>query len=71
MTIAPIDLRAELRLVRKNFDQHLADTLRERTDLTLTQIAKQFCVSNAVIRRVIKEFSIRRRRAGRKLEQTR
>jgi transcription initiation factor IIE alpha subunit len=61
MTIAPIDLPAELRRVRKNFDQELANTLRERTDLTLTQIAKQFCVSNKVIRRVIKDFSIKPR----------
>jgi hypothetical protein len=71
MKIAPIDLRAEIGRVRKNFDQELANTLRERTELTLAQIAKQFGVNNKVIRRVTKEFGIKRRKVSANSEQAR
>ena len=69
MLTGSMDLPAELRRVRKNFDQELARTLQERTDLTLREIAEQFGVSNKVIQRVTREFGIKPRRARANGEQ--
>jgi len=57
-----IDLPAELRRVRASFDRQLAEVLCSRMDLTQSQIAEQFGVSDKVIRRVSKQFKISRRR---------
>lgn len=61
MGIEKIDLPAELQRVRAAFDKQLADTLLGRTDLTHAQIEKEFGISNKVIRRVSRQFNIRRR----------
>jgi len=66
MGIERIDLPAELERVRAEFDRQLADALLRRTDLTHAQIEKQFGISNKVIRRVSRQFKIRRRRTGKR-----
>jgi predicted transcriptional regulator len=66
MKIEPINLRARVEQVRLSFDAQLAELLAGRPDLSQDEIGKQFGVSQSVIRRVMKKFSISARRPGRK-----
>jgi uncharacterized protein YerC len=53
-----ISLKNTLKTARLSFDARLAEVLIARPDLTYTQIEKEFGISETVIRRVIKQFSI-------------
>jgi transcription initiation factor IIE alpha subunit len=69
MQIEPIDLRARIEQVRLGFDTRLAEVLLGRPDLSQDEIAKQFGVSQNVIRRVMKQFNISARKRGPKRRQ--
>jgi transcription initiation factor IIE alpha subunit len=69
LKIEPIDLRARIEQVRLRFDTRLADVLLGRPDLSQDEIAKQFGVSQNVIRRVMKQFNIGARKRGPKSAQ--
>jgi hypothetical protein len=59
-----ISLKNTLKTARLSFDARLAEVLIARPDLTYTQIEKEFGISETVIRRVIKQFSIGARKRG-------
>ena len=64
-----INLKDTLKTARLQFDTRLAEVLIGRPDLSYTQIEKEFGISETVIRRVMKQFSIRARKRGPKLRQ--
>lgn len=59
-----ITLRNTLKTARLSFDARLAEVLIARHDLSYTDIGKEFGISETVIRRVMKQFSIGARRRG-------
>ena len=59
-----ISLKDTLKTARLQFDTRLAEVLIGRPDLSYTQIEKDFGISETVIRRVIKQFSIGARKRG-------
>jgi hypothetical protein len=63
-SIEQINLREKLDQVRRIFDGELAAVVRGRPDLSHAGVKQRFGVSEKVIRRVIKEFSIGTRRRG-------
>jgi hypothetical protein len=69
MAIEHVNLKEKLDQVRLSFDTQLAEVLQNRPDLTQAQIKKEFGVSDAVIRRVMKQFNISSRRGGHKTRQ--
>jgi hypothetical protein len=62
--IEPINLRARIEWVRLRFDTQVAEALLGRPDLSQTEIAMQFGISQNVIRRVIRQFNISARKRG-------
>lgn len=68
VNIDSIDLPAELRRVRADFDRQLAEALRNRTHFTHAQIASEFGISTKVVRRVSRQFNISRRRSTKPLK---
>jgi predicted transcriptional regulator len=69
MQIEQINLRDRLKQVRHTFDAQLAEVLVSRSELSQAQIGKQFGISQKVIRRVMKQFSIGARKRGPKRTQ--
>ena len=59
-----ISLKNTLKTARLSFDARLAEVLIARPDLSYTNIGKEFGVSETVIRRVMKQFSIGARKRG-------
>ena len=59
-----ISLKNTLKTARLSFDARLAEVLIARPDLSYTQIEKDFGISETVIRRVMKQFSIGVRKRG-------
>ena len=59
-----ISLKDTLKTARLQFDTRLAEVLIARPDLSYTQIEKDFGISETVIRRVMKQFSIGARKRG-------
>jgi len=59
-----ISLKNTLKTARLSFDARLAEMLIARPDLSYTNIGKEFGVSETVIRRVMKQFSIGARKRG-------
>jgi transposase-like protein len=59
-----ISLKDTLISARLDFDSRLAKVLVSRPDLSYSEIEKQFGISETVIRRVMKQFSIGARKRG-------
>lgn len=59
-----ISLKNTLKTARLSFDARLAAVLIARPDLSYEQIGKDFGVSETVIRRVMKQYSIGLRKRG-------
>lgn len=59
-----LSLKNTLKTVRLSFDARLAEVLIARPDLPYAQIQKEFGISETVIRRVMKQFSIGARKRG-------
>ena len=59
-----ISLKDTLKTARLDFDNRLAKVLIARPDLSYTEIEKDFGISETVIRRVMKQFSIGARKRG-------
>ena len=59
-----ISLKNTLKTARLSFDARLAEVLIARPDLSYNQIEKDFGISETVIRRVMKQFSIGGRKRG-------
>jgi transposase len=59
-----ISLKDTLKTARLQFDAQLAAVLIARLDLNYNQIEKEFGISETVIRRVMKQFSIVGRKRG-------
>jgi hypothetical protein len=59
-----ISLKDTLKTARLQFDTRLAEVLIARPDLSYTEIEKDFGISETVIRRVMKQFSIGVRKRG-------
>lgn len=59
-----ISLKDTLKTARLGFDARLAEVLIGRPDLSYTEIEKDFGISETVIRRVMKQFSIGARKRG-------
>ena len=59
-----ISLKDTLKTARLSFDARLAEVLIARLDLNYNQIEKEFGISETVIRRVMKQFSIGGRKTG-------
>ena len=59
-----ISLKDTLKTARLQFDAQLAAVLIARLDLNYNQIEKEFGISETVIRRVMKQFSIGARKSG-------
>lgn len=57
-------LKETVKAARLNFDAKLAEVLVSRSDLTYSQIEKQFGISETVIRRVMKQFNLAARKRG-------
>jgi hypothetical protein len=64
-----ISLKNTLKTARLSFDARLAEVLIARPDLSYTNIGKEFEISETVIRRVMKQFSIGARKRGPKPRQ--
>lgn len=65
-----ISLKDSLKTARLQFDARLAEVLIARPDLSYIEVEKQFGVSETVIRRVMKQFSISARKRGPKPNRT-
>jgi uncharacterized protein YerC len=59
-----ISLKNTLKTARLSFDARLAEVLIARPDLSYTDIGTEFGISETVIRRVMKQFSIGSRKRG-------
>jgi uncharacterized protein YerC len=59
-----ISLKDTLRMARLEFDTRLAEVLIGRLDLPYHEIEKEFGISETVICRVRKQFSIAERKRG-------
>ena len=59
-----ISLKDTLKTARLDFDNQLAKVLIGRPDLSYTEIEKDFGISETVIRRVMKQFSLGARKRG-------
>ena len=59
-----VSLKDTLKTARLQFDTRLAEVLIGRSDLSYTQIEKEFGISETVIRRVMKQFNIGARKRG-------
>ena len=64
-----ISLKNALKTTRLSFDARLARVLIARSDLSYTEIEKDFGISETVIRRVMKQFGIGARKRGPKPEK--
>jgi len=59
-----ISLKNTLKTARLSFDARLAEVLIARPDLSYTHIGREFGISETVIRRVMKQFSLAARKRG-------
>ena len=59
-----ISLKDTLKTARLQFDTRLAEVLIGRPDLPYDEIEREFGISETVIRRVTKQFSIGARKRG-------
>lgn len=59
-----ISLKDTLKTARLQFDTRLAEVLIGRPDLPYDEIEKEFGISETVIRRVMKQFSLSARKRG-------
>ncbi len=57
-------LKNTLQTARMSFDARLAAVLVSRPDLDYTEIGREFGVSETIIRRVVKQFSLKPRKRG-------
>ena len=64
-----ISLKDTLKTARLQFDTRLAEVLIGRPDLPYDEIEREFGISETVIRRVMKQFSISARKRGPKPKQ--
>jgi len=64
-----ISLKDTLKTARLDFDNRLAKVLIVRPDLSYVEIEKDFGISETVIRRVMRQFSIGARKRGPKVKE--
>jgi hypothetical protein len=69
MQITPIKSKEEFEQIRRSLDTQLAEVLASRPDLSYAKIGNEFGISEKVIRRVMKQFSIGARKRGPKRTQ--
>ncbi|MGO8795020.1 MAG: winged helix-turn-helix transcriptional regulator [Candidatus Sulfotelmatobacter sp.] len=64
MPLKQVNLRERLDRARRRFDLQLGRVLQRHPELSYAQIRKRFGISENVIRRIIKQFQLGRRKRG-------